>query len=58
MARVIDPARPSWDVRFAAFERSFSIVYPVSSASVQSADTRAVTGRPADSPEAPPARPH
>ena len=58
MARVIDPARPSWDARFAAFERSFSIGYPVSTASVQSADTRAETGRrtPAYTPG--PARPH
>jgi tetratricopeptide (TPR) repeat protein len=37
-ARRLDPARPSWQERFDEFERTFSVGYPYSAASVQSAD--------------------
>lgn len=50
MARALDPSRPAWEVRFAAFERRFSIGYPISSDAVQSADYQTETD--------PPARPH
>lgn len=37
-ARRLDPARPRWHERFVEFEKKFSVGYPYSAASVQSAD--------------------
>jgi tetratricopeptide (TPR) repeat protein len=47
MARVLDPTRPNWDDRFAAFEKRFSIGYPYSAASLQSAGRPGETDEPA-----------
>lgn len=60
MARAVDPTRPTWDARFAAFERSFSVGYPVPSAATQSADFQGETDPPVSlrTPADPPTRPH
>lgn len=47
LAREIDPARPNWEDRFAEFEKKFSVGYPYSVASVQSADRHEGTDEPA-----------
>jgi tetratricopeptide (TPR) repeat protein len=47
MARVLDPTRPNWDDRSAAFEKRFSIGHPYSAASLQSADRFEETDEPA-----------
>ena len=47
LARELDPARPTWEDRFAEFEKKFSIGYPYSAASVQSADRHEGTDEPA-----------
>ena len=68
LAQRLDPSRPVWHERFAEFERKFSVGYPYTAASVQSADRRAETGQ-ETAPRAPltfsaasvvasPARPH
>lgn len=60
MAWVLDPTRPTWEARFAAFERRFSIGYPYLTTPVRSADRQADANRQAASqePAALPARPH
>lgn len=40
LARRLDPARPTWQARFVEFEKKFSVGYPFSAGSVQSADRR------------------
>jgi len=45
MARVLDPTHPTWDTRFAAFEQKFSVGYPYSAASIQSAASHEEAGR-------------
>ena len=40
LARRLDPARPTWQQRFAEFETMFSVGYPYSVASIQSADSQ------------------
>lgn len=49
LARRLDPARPTWQERFVEFENEFSVGYPYSTASVQSADSH----RPEVDPQAP-----
>ena len=39
LARRLDPVRPAWQERFVEFEQKFSVGYPYSAASVQSADS-------------------
>lgn len=39
LARRLDPARPTWQERFVAFEKQFSVGYPLAAASLQSADS-------------------
>lgn len=51
LAHRLDPARPSWDDRFAEFEKRFSVGYPYSAASVQSADRHEGMDEPAASQE-------
>ena len=47
LAREIDPERPVWEDRFTEFEKKFSVGYPYSAASVQSADRNEGTDEPA-----------
>ena len=60
LARQLDPTRPTWEGRFAEFEKKFSVGYPYSSASVQSAESPEETDEPAVSqrPTAVLANPH
>lgn len=39
-ARHLDPARPAWQARFVEFEKKYSVGYPYSDASVQSAERK------------------
>jgi tetratricopeptide (TPR) repeat protein len=47
-ARRLDPARPAWPARFVEFEKKYSVGYPYSDASVQSAERKRQGTAPSD----------